>query len=504
VAIWSVVSLSARLSLFIALIVIGVVASVALLEMRAYEAEIDRDLVDAARIAAQSAADTLAGHAEPLDAGEVRDMLHDIVEADPLMDAMSVVRVNAAGEPQVFTSTSTEERAESLDLARRVTASGAAADLRTPTVFVHVVQVPRRGRFAVVATVGLESLLQARSHAVWVALGFAVPTILMITLLVHLTVRHFVAHPLGSLLRTMQATAEGDWAARASVERKDELGTIAGGLNSMLDQLEGLNRSLQERIAEATRDLSLRNIQLAQSHETLFALRESLARAERVAALGQVAANVAHQAGTPLNLVSGYVQMIREDPSIDDRIRARLQTVERQIQQVERVLRTLLDSARPPSGFEVVPVGDLLDRLRDVAQPRLSRAHITLETHVAPALPTIRADVMQLEMALLNLLTNALDAMPRGGTLAISATGHQHAVRIEVADSGPGIPAQILDRLFDLWVTTKPAGQGSGLGLAIVREVVRAHGGSVSAYNRAEGAVFVIELPAADSPAAAA
>jgi signal transduction histidine kinase len=504
VAVWTAVSLRARLSLFVALIVAGVVASVTYLETRAYEAELDRDLVDAARIAAQSAADTLVGFSEPFDAREVRDMLHDLVEADPLIDAMSVVEIVPGGGPQVLTSTSTEERAEILDLSRRVTTSMLSANLRTATVFVHAVPVPRHGNYAVVATVGLESLLQARSHAVWVALGFAVPSILMITLLVHLTVRHLVGRPLRGLLRTMRATADGDWSARAPIERKDELGTIAGGLNAMLDQLEGLNRSLQDRVSEATRDLSLRNTQLAQSHETLFALRESLARAERIAALGQVAANVAHQAGTPLNLVSGYVQMIREDPAVDDRVRSRLQTVERQIQQVERVLRTLLDSARRPSGFELVAVADVIERVREVAQPRLTRAHITLETAMASGLPMIRADVTQLEMALLNLLTNALDAMPRGGKLTISAAGDASAVRIEVCDTGPGIPPHILDRLFDLWVTTKPAGQGSGLGLAIVRDVVRAHGGSVSAYNRLDGAVFVIELPAADSPAAAA
>ena len=103
--------------------------------------------------------------------------------------------------------------------------------------------------------------------------------------------------------------------------RRDELGLIAAGLNTMLDQLERFNRSLHDRIEEATRDLSLRNTQLAASQNELFALRESLAHAERVAALGQVAANVAHEAGTPLNLVSGYVQMIRDDPETDERIR---------------------------------------------------------------------------------------------------------------------------------------------------------------------------------------
>jgi signal transduction histidine kinase len=272
----------------------------------------------------------------------------------------------------------------------------------------------------------------------------------------------------------------------------------------MLDQLERFNQSLHDRIEEATRDLLLRNAQLAASQSELFALRESLARAERVAALGHAAANVAHQAGTPLNLVSGYVQMIRDDPRTDDRTRARLLTVDEKIQQVTRVLRTMLDHARQSSGLEVVNLATIIERVRELAQPRLSRSNIQLRTSIAEDLPAVRADATQLEMALLNLVTNALDAMPDGGTLSIAAAAQREGVRVEVADTGPGIPAEVMDRLFDAWVTTKPTGQGTGLGLAIVRDVIRAHGGSISAANQAIGALFVIDLPAANSGRSAA
>ena len=127
------------------------------------------------------------------------------------------------------------------------------------------------------------------------------------------------------------------------------------------------------------------------------------------------------------------------------------------------------------------------------------RSNIRLETSVAAGLPTVKADATQLEMALLNLITNALDAMPGGGTLSITASFRAAQVRLEVADTGPGLPAHILDHLFDPWVTTKPTGQGSGLGLAIVRDVVRTYGGSISAHNQSPGAVFVIELPVINS-----
>ena len=493
------VSLAARLSLLVALIVFVVVTSVAFLEVRSFEAHIDSDLADAARLAAQSVATTLADQALPIDPLDVRASLHDLVEADPELDAISVVEADELGHTSVFTSTSTEERAEVLDLAGRAITTKAPATDRTGTVIIFALPVPRRGAYAVAVTVGLESLLQARTHELRVALGFAVPSIVLVTLLVHVTVRRFVGQPLNAILRVMDDAAGGQLRTRAAVTRRDEISAIAGGLNEMLDQLEQFNQSLHERIDEATRDLTLKNAQLAASRTELFALRESLSRAERVAALGQVAANVAHQAGTPLNLVSGYIQMIRDDPATDDRTRSRLRTVDTQIQQVTRVLRTMLEHARPSSGLEIVALASIIDRVREVAEPRLSRSNIRLQLSVAEHLPPVKADATQLEMALLNLVTNALDAMPLGGTLSITAAEHLENVRIEIADTGPGIPKEIMGRLFEAWVTTKPTGQGTGLGLAIVRDVVRAHGGAVSVSNHSTGALFVIDLPAARS-----
>jgi two-component system NtrC family sensor kinase len=491
-------SLGARLSFFIAVIIVGVVTSVAYVEVRSFEQHIDSDLVDSARLGAQSAADAVAQRSLPLDPLDIRDTLHDLVEADPVIDAISVIEADTTGRLRVFTSTSTEERTEIMDLAGRAITTQTPISARNSTVIMIARPVPHRESYAVAVTVGLESLLQTRAHALRVALGFAVPTIVLVTILVHFTVRQVLAQPLRAILRTMEETREGNLRARTTLIRHDELGTIANGLNEMLDQLERLNQSLYGRIEEATRDLSFRNAQLAASQSELFALRESLGRAERVAALGQLAANVVHQAGTPLNLVSGYIQMLRDDPRTDDRTRARLRTVDEQIQQVTRVLRTMLDHARQPSEAEVVNLADIIKRVREVAQPRLARSNIRLQASVADDLPPVKADATQLEMALFNLVTNALDAMPGGGTLSIAAMGGPDGIRVEVADTGSGIPPEVLDHLFDPWVTTKPIGHGSGLGLAIVRDVIRAHGGSISASNQAVGTLLVIELPAAN------
>ncbi len=111
-------------------------------------------------------------------------------------------------------------------------------------------------------------------------------------------------------------------------------------------------------------------------------------------------------------------------------------------------------------------------------------------------MPDVDANAPQLELALLNLVTNALDAMPQGGTLRIRGAAREGGVRLEVSDSGPGIPADLLPHLFEPWVTTKPVGHGTGLGLGLVREVVRAHGGEIHAANQSGGgALFTIDLP---------
>jgi signal transduction histidine kinase len=499
---WLRPSISRRISLFVALIVTCVVTTVAYLQVRSFEGAVDRDLVNAGRLGAQSVADDLALRDEPLDPLDVRDMLHDLVNTEPLIGAISVIEIDDTGHSRIFASTSTEEQTDVVNLADRTIRTGTALSSRSGTGLTIVMPVPKHSGHAVAVDVGLESLLQARQHSLALAVGFAVPAILLVTILVHVTIRQLLGGPLDGILHTMARTAQGDVRARADASRGDELGAIATGLNTMLSQLEHFNQSLHDRIDEATRDLSLRNAELTASQNQLLATREALARAERVAALGQVAANVAHQAGTPLNLVSGYVQMILDDPKTDERTRSRLRTVEAQIQNVTRVLRTMLDRAYPTSGFEAVSLGDVISRVREIARPRLWQSNIRLDTSVVSDLPAVQADPTQLEMALLNLITNALDAMPRGGRLSITARAEADGVRLEVADTGPGLPPDILEHLFDPWVTTKPAGHGSGLGLAIVRDVVRTHGGSISAHNQSPGAVFVIDLPAGGAAAA--
>jgi two-component system NtrC family sensor kinase len=342
----------------------------------------------------------------------------------------------------------------------------------------------------------MASVAQARTGGRDVAIRFAMPTVLLVTLLIDAVTRRVVHRPIAELQRTIRRVSAGDLTSRAAILRRDELGMVAGGLNDMLGRLEHASDVLQQRVREATSELLVRNAELEESYQRVLGLQETLARAERMAAVGEMAASVAHQVGTPLNLVSGYVQMIREDPQTQAVVRQRLEIVEAQLAQVTHVLRTMLDEARQPPPRVTTSLAPLVERACAIARPRLARSGVRLDVLLEESLPDVDANAPQLELALLNLVTNALDAMPDGGTLRIRGAASAGGIRLEVSDSGPGIPADLLPHLFEPWVTTKPVGHGTGLGLGIVREVVRALGGEICAANQAGGgAIFTIDLP---------
>jgi signal transduction histidine kinase len=156
----------------------------------------------------------------------------------------------------------------------------------------------------------------------------------------------------------------------------------------------------------------------------------------------------------------------------------------------------MLDHARQRSPREVVDLGNIVEYACETAQSQLSYAGIRLNLNIDKNLPGIEADATELELVVLNLIKNSMDAMPYGGTLTMTAGATDAGVRMTVADTGTGIPPEMLARVFEPWVTTKTAGQGTGLGLAIAREVIEAHGGTITIRNMdTGGAVVTIELP---------
>jgi two-component system, NtrC family, sensor kinase len=440
--------------------------------------------------------DDLKSRGVDFDPADVRDILTELIEANPALLSLSIFAADGQSVA-VLTSTLSEERVEAIELAREAMSSGAERSDTDARRVAVAVPLRRDGKsVAVVASVSMAGVEQARSRGRDVAMRFALPTVLLVTVLIDAVTRRVVHQPIAELQKTIRHVSGGDLTSRAAVVRRDELGMVADGLNDMLGRLEHSSDVLQQRVREATSELLVRNAELEDSYQRVLGLQEALARAERMAAVGEMAASVAHQVGTPLNLVSGYVQMIREDPQTQTGVRQRLEIVEAQLSQVTHVLRTMLDEARQPTPKITTSLAPIVDRACAIARPRLARSGVHLDVRLDESLPDVDANAPQLELALLNLITNAVDAMPEGGTLAIHGAATEKGIRLEVADSGPGIPVDLLPHLFEPWVTTKPVGHGTGLGLSIVREVLSALGGEIRAANRdGGGAVFTIDLP---------
>ena len=328
---------------------------------------------------------------------------------------------------------------------------------------------------------------------------FVLSGILLATLLVDQAARRLVFRRLAQMRETMQRAASGQLNARAPVDGLDEIGVIARGLNDILQGLERLKESFDMRVEAATDVFRQKNVEIADSHREMALLSEALARAGRLAALGQAAANMAHQIGTPLNLISTHVQLlIQSTPPEADSI-DRLKAIQDQIGKLTAVVRTALDASRPPAvPHERADLVTLVRRVCQMAGPMLQEAGIEIEVVTPTQSAEVLTDPVQFELALLNLITNSVDAMASGGKLTVHLERVNDRLRLEIHDSGAGIPPELLGHVFDPWVTTKPQGKGSGLGLSIARQVVTSHGGTIRAENRpGKGAVFTIDLPVA-------
>ena len=328
-------------------------------------------------------------------------------------------------------------------------------------------------------------------------LGFALLSIVVLVFLMDRLAGRFVYTPIRRLRETIALVGAGDFSARVPVTQHDEIGDVSVALNEMLAQLESVNESMHTRVREATNEIDQRNQELVDSYNRLFGLREQLASAEQLASVGQTAANVAHQVGTPLNLISGYVQLLKEELGSNSPHAPRLAIIEEQIAKVTSTVRTLLDRSRQMSRKSRTTAGELVTRVIEVMLPNLQAAHIKHEMDLTGGKTPILVDATNLELSLLNLVTNAIDAMPDGGTLRVRVVDDPpNRVRIEIHDSGHGVPVDLLPRIFDPWVSTKMPGRGTGLGLAIARDVVSAHGGTIQVTStEGLGTTFTIDLP---------
>jgi signal transduction histidine kinase len=314
------------------------------------------------------------------------------------------------------------------------------------------------------------------------------------SLMVGVFAMRLVSRPITKLLRGIDDVAKGDLSHVILSERDDEIGAIATRFNEM-------TFSLRESRGETQRQ-----------NEAKLALEQRLGQTEKLATLGQLAAEIAHEVGTPLNVIAGRARSIQRKSKEPETVEKNAGIIAEQTARITRIIQRLLDFTRRKVG--TAAPAEL--NLNDIAQSTIellasqfasARIRVRFDRTTQPA--QIAGDSDRLQQVLINLLLNAVQAMPDGGALVVETdtvkrtrpglegSAVQDFVSIAVTDNGIGIPADIKDKIFDPFYTTKEGRGGTGLGLAVVSGIVKEHDGWIDVDDaKPGGTVFRVFLPA--------
>ncbi len=271
-------------------------------------------------------------------------------------------------------------------------------------------------------------------------------------------------------------------------------------LTTKLETEQGI---LRERVRDATIELRKRNQELQETNLELWHSNRRMNELGRLAAAGQTAAHFAHEVGTPLNLISGHVQLLKSDLERDPRdAQARIKTISAQIERIERIVRRMLDKTRFETELSPLDLNAVLRKLCDAILPTLDKRNVRLVEVFADKLPLMAGSSDRLQQLFLNLLNNSLDAMSEGGEIQIGTCvdgkpAKAQRIVVDFTDTGSGMTPEVMSHIFDPLYTTKDRGHGTGLGLVIVKQVVSELGGTVGVQSESgKGTRFRLTFPA--------
>ena len=296
-----------------------------------------------------------------------------------------------------------------------------------------------------------------------------------------LTISYFpsrsILNPIDELAQGTKRLASGDLDYRIPAPSRDEIGRVCEAFNRLGKSLLDRDRALWENT------------------------QRQLERSDRLAAVGHLAAGVAHEINNPLTGVLTFACLLLEEQDLPETVREDLQTIVHETTRCRQIVRNLLDFARETTPqISLVSINQLLGKTLNIVRKQSLFLNVTIEEQLRPDLPEIPTDTNQLEQVIMNLVLNAAEAMPDGGKLTISTNygADRRFIKISIQDTGIGIPKDDLERIFDPFYTTKAPGKGTGLGLATSYGIVQAHKGTITVTSQVgEGSTFEINLPVA-------
>lgn len=491
--------LGIRLQLLLAL---GALLVLAFVPLFFAVASLTRATMSSARASsARSLGRAVAGHVTEAQATRAAEEIAPLLEAQVGQEGVAAIGVYDASGKQVARAGSEAAAALPAEVPPGVEK---IAPVKTSFGGGVLVVVPGdRAASAGAVAVVVRTDLKATRGAPLVRLVGLYTGVVALALLVfaYFSMTRLVVQPIEALSRAARRVADGASTLEAPRRGARELTELGASLALMTERLRADEASRRARIVEIERYAA-----------DLSSAQERLIRSERLASVGRLAAGLAHEIGNPLSAILGFQELLLQGGLDAQEQRDFLERMKRETERIHRVLRDMLDFARPAASVRPgrpEPPGAVPDAVADVSAlvlPQKSFRSLELRTELAPELPRVSLSHPRLVQVLLNLLLNAADAIrSEGGFIVLRACqSGADRVRVEVEDNGPGIAEEIRDRLFEPFATTKEAGQGTGLGLAVCRGLVEAAGGTLMAEQGAlGGARFIMELPVESEPLAA-
>jgi hypothetical protein len=340
--------------------------------------------------------------------------------------------------------------------------------------------------------------------------------------------------PIKDLVQLTQKISEGDFSQTIEVPSKNEIGQLIESFNRMVERLKENQESLRSYLDS----LESTNNQLKQTQEELI-------RTEKLASVGRFAAGVAHEVGNPLGAILGYASILQKEGLTPEESKDYLRRVEKEIERINRIVRELLNFARPtPFEIHEVDLNKTIQSALSLLSYQKDFKNIQTQLDLEPNLPFITGDESQISQVLINIILNAVDAMPNGGTLKIQTKGYvveyshddrsqriysprrksdpeesdyshlrkpqlfstgltrfsrgDRVVKLVIMDTGTGIKKEDLENIFDPFFTTKAPDKGTGLGLSISLKIIESVGGEIRVESEiGKGTTFELYFPAA-------
>jgi len=319
--------------------------------------------------------------------------------------------------------------------------------------------------------------------------------LLLILLVLSMSYGWIIGHPLKSIICAIDEFQAEQYDKRIHLPRQDEWGQLADHFNSMADKIEQvlakdrkLNLYLEERVHEATHNV--------------IRLQKEVNQLQQLTALGYLTATLAHDLGTPLHSIAGMARLLLEGNEWPPAAGHKLELIVQQTQRLDKVIQNVRRASRlPEPHFETISIPELLNETLPLVEPMIQKSGIRLSIDVKTDTPLLYVDRYRFQIAIINLIENAVEALPQEGKITVSASAipDDRLVAVSVRDNGPGIPSELLEKIREPFFSTHTNEGMRGLGLAIVDGIGKEHGGRLEIKSRpGKGTEVILYFPVVD------